>query len=316
MAAEARHANIPLVTIGGYLGAGKTTLVNQLLTRSDGRRYVVFVNDFGAINIDVNLVDSVEADRISFSSGCVCCTLNDDFVAAVVALAQGDDRVDGILIEASGVSDPRALEASLRALEAAGHIRFDTALYVIDADHFGRLDYIGTETIIDHAVASDLVLINKADLVDAAQIDAISDMLKVAAPYTHLMSTMQCQVPPEILFGALSTTRNGAAQKPAPAQHATFYRWDGQLNAPVDREAFRLFAQLLQAHFFRTKGLVRFLNAPDEVYSLNAVGRHAVIQRVPQAAANGPALQLIGINPAPVGDISAIDAALLELSGH
>ena len=312
MAADPRRGAIPLVTVGGYLGVGKTTLVNQILTQSGGRRYVVFVNDFGAINIDLQLVDCVDEDRISFSNGCVCCTLNDDFVAAVVALAQGDTSLDGILIETSGVADPRALEASLRALEASGHARIDTALYIMDADLFGRLDYFDTETMIDHAVASDLVLVNKADLVTATQIGVIRETLDVAAPYTHILPTTQCRVPLEILFGSTGGGHSRQAQA-APPQHGSFFRWHAQRDEPVDRGAFRAFAEILQAQFFRTKGLVRFRGAPDEVHAFNAVGKRATITRLPRGNATGPALQLVGINPQQVSDIAAIDRAFAQL---
>ncbi|MCZ4353400.1 GTP-binding protein [Roseovarius aestuarii] len=312
MVCDPRGTAIPLVTVGGYLGAGKTTLINQILSHSGGRRYVVFVNDFGAINIDLQLVESIDEDRISFTNGCVCCTLNDEFVVSVTRLAQSGAPLDGILIEASGVADPRALEASLRALEAAGHARFETALYVMDADQFGGLDYIDTETIIDHAVASDLVLINKADLVTTAQIETIMDTLKVAAPYTHLMPTTHCGVPLEILFGQFGAPRQRKATI-TPSQHSTFFRWDAQRDGLVDREAFRAFAQILQSQFFRAKGLVRFRDAPEDVYALNAVGQRAVITRIPRAKAAGPALQLVGINPQPISDMARIDRALESL---
>lgn len=303
---------VPLATVGGYLGVGKTTLINQLLTQAEGRRYVVFVNDFGAINIDVELVETRRSDRISFANGCVCCTLNEDFVAAVVDIASGDDPVDGILIEASGVADPRAMEASLRALEAAGYVRLDTALYVIDADQFGALDYISSETVIDHAAASDMVLINKADLVSTAVLDGITETLAVAAPFTTSLATTQCKIATELLFGNLARMQK-RPENAVPAPHAEFFRWGFDSAAPIRRDSIRPVIEMLQNSFFRVKGFVRFHETPEEWHSINAVGTRAVIKRLAYAPETNSTLVLVGINPRPVQNLDSIRARVENL---
>ena len=95
---------IPLTVIGGYLGAGKTTLINQLLTGERGRRLGVLVNDFGDINIDVDLIAQHDGETLALTNGCVCCNIRDDLGAALESLRSR--KIDHVLIEASGVAQP------------------------------------------------------------------------------------------------------------------------------------------------------------------------------------------------------------------
>ena len=95
----------PLTVVGGFLGAGKTTLLNHLL-RQTKQRLAVLVNDFGAINIDAELVASHNGNTISLANGCICCSIGDNLVEALVDLTRQRSLPDHIIIEASGVADP------------------------------------------------------------------------------------------------------------------------------------------------------------------------------------------------------------------
>jgi len=279
--AHAPAARVPIVTIGGFLGAGKTTLVNQVLSSADGRRIVVFVNDFGAINIDHSLVETVEEDRISLKNGCVCCSLNDDLVASVADFTRAPSPPDMILIEASGVADPRALDASLAALEAAGLARLDTRLYVLDASTFDALGYDLAEEVIDHAAASDLVLVNKTDLANAEQIGAVTRTLNEAAPFSRVIETAQAAIGWSIL---LDTDSTRSAERPSATKqigdHARKYdQWSCEVDAAIDRLRFEDFAATLPETCLRAKGVLRFSDEPGSAYLFNLVGYRATLER-------------------------------------
>ena len=95
---------IPLTVIGGYLGAGKTTLINRLLAGEHSRHLGVLINDFGDINIDVDLIAQHDGETLALTNGCVCCSIADDLGAALESMRTKE--IDHVLIEASGVAQP------------------------------------------------------------------------------------------------------------------------------------------------------------------------------------------------------------------
>ena len=107
----------PVTIIGGYLGAGKTTLVNHLLRNAQGRRLAILVNEFGELPIDADLIEARDDDIISLSGGCVCCSYGNDLIMAMMDMARMEPRPDHIVLEASGVALPAAIASSLSLLK-------------------------------------------------------------------------------------------------------------------------------------------------------------------------------------------------------
>ncbi|MEP0522182.1 MAG: CobW family GTP-binding protein [Hyphomicrobiales bacterium] len=276
---------LPIVTIGGFLGAGKTTLVNHILHSQNQGRTVVFVNDFGAINIDYSMIDTVEADRISLKNGCVCCSLNDDFVASVADFAREAEPPDLVVVEASGVSDPRALDASLDALEAANLTQLDSRIYVIDSDNFHRFEFEDTEQIIDHAAASDLIILNKTDLASNDAIAKIEKTLAEAAPFSRLLKASHCGVHAELLTGLtaridLKSVKQALRKTKAGENHIDKYtQWSFETESVLNRDAFDVFARSLPDICLRAKGFLRFAEAEDKVFTFNLVGHRATLEQ-------------------------------------
>lgn len=271
---------VPLITIGGFLGAGKTTLVNHLLSQSEGQRIVVFVNDFGAINIDYDLIETADANRVSLKNGCVCCSLNDDLIAAIVGFCQ-DDPPDAFVVEASGVADPRALDASIFLLQRAGHVLLDNRVYLVDAENFGAMDYADTEAIVDHAAASDLLVINKSDLVTVDTMADLEHLFMRSAPRTNVVRAMHGKIPLSVLLGSkLSRPTVEASIDRKHVSHGDQYQsWSQSGFSPLTSDQLDFLIAKLKACVFRAKGILRVKGSPDETLQFDLVGSRVTFRK-------------------------------------
>jgi len=271
---------VPITTVSGFLGAGKTTLVNHLLRHSEGKRIVVFVNDFGAIDIDSHLIDAVEENRISLKNGCVCCTLNADLVAGIAQFARAEKPPDAIVIEASGVSDPRSLDASLSMLESAGLARMDLHLHVVDANLYDTLDYPDRELLLDHAAMSDLVLVNKTDIATDAGQRILTQDLDEAASFTVKLKTLRCEVDPSVLTDPL-IRRSGMERQDRSPPNSPIHRfktWSIETGGRFCRDRFLDILVELPRYCLRAKGFIGFSISPARMYLFNLVGTRAEIE--------------------------------------
>ena len=121
---------VPLTIISGFLGSGKTSLLNHLLSQSDGRRITAMVNDFGALNIDAELIEAKHGNQISLTNGCACCSIGDDLTRSFIDVMQQTPLPDHIVIEASGVAEPNRI-AGFAAVDP--HLRLDGIVTLVDA---------------------------------------------------------------------------------------------------------------------------------------------------------------------------------------
>jgi len=137
--ASDQNAPIPITILSGFLGAGKTSLLNHILHGDHGLRVGVLVNDFGEINIDAELIAGVSGNSVSLSNGCVCCSIRDDLVESTLQLVQGPDRPEYLILETSGVADPVSVSLTFVESELKSLIDVDSILTVVDAENiFGH----------------------------------------------------------------------------------------------------------------------------------------------------------------------------------
>jgi G3E family GTPase len=170
--------------IGGYLGSGKSTLVNRLLAGVLPGRTAVVVNDFGSVNIDADLIASASGDTIELTNGCICCQISDDATRTMSALAARGD-LDNVLCEVSGVGDPGQL-AMWRDFPGFSP---GPVLVCADATAVRRLlrdEYVG-DTVARQLAAAEVVLVTKTDLALTAEMEDAAEACHAAAPQARLI---------------------------------------------------------------------------------------------------------------------------------
>lgn len=279
---------LPVTTIGGYLGSGKTTLVNHLLRNNGGLRLAILVNEFGELPIDEDLIESQDEDVISIAGGCICCSYGNDMMAALGDLSEMAAPPDHVLIEASGVAIPSAILAAVGLLDG---FRGDGIVVVADAETVQKLakdDYVG-DTIERQLIDADLVILNKIDLVtDEAKAATIS-WLSSSAPSASVVPAERGQVPIDLVLGAVQEGRQYLAE--TNHQGSSFESF--VLKPHGDLSAEKLAEQLAIGGYgvVRAKG---FVTEKDGMRKLiHVVGQRW--QASPTADENEPAVVCIGL---------------------
>lgn len=294
---------VPLTVIAGYLGAGKTTLLNHLITNAGGRRLVVLVNDFGELNIDADLIADHDGDTYALTNGCVCCTIGDDLGEVLQEIAASDDPPDEIYLEASGVTDGARFAALLtdwHGLAARG------AIVVVDAEAImeqARDRFVG-DMVERQLRAADLLVVNKADLVEPAHLERLRAWFESIGADAPLVPTTHGALPAEVVFGtgwerrepapphAGPVAANGEAAAHLATMSSAVVRDDGVW----DRNALARTLDSLPDGVARVKG---FVNCSNGRFVLQMVGRRWRLD--PVAPGHGD-------SPAPIGsDLNGAD---------
>ncbi|MEP9414342.1 CobW family GTP-binding protein [Gordonia sp. VNQ95] len=207
------RAPIPVIVVAGFLGSGKTTLLNHLLRTggaASGTRIGVLVNDFGAVNIDAMLVAGQADGAVSLTNGCMCCSVDrDGLEAALDSLLRPSARLDAIVIEASGIAEPKAL---IRMVVSAAdpRMRYGGLIYVVDAAMFERIRTEHPE-IDGHVGVADLVMVNKADLVDADALAHLRTALAELNSTAAQVTVTDARIDPQVLFDPVAADGAGTA---------------------------------------------------------------------------------------------------------
>ena len=263
---------LPVTVIGGYLGAGKTTLLNQALRDNHGLRIAVLVNDFGSINIDAELIESRDGDTISLANGCICCSLQVGFAQAMEALRARDPLPDLVVVEASGVADPRKIAdyGHLPGFALAG------VIVLVDVETIRRQakDRLLGGTILRQLRGADLLMLTKTDLVAPAAVDQVRAWLAAVAPRAAFVVADRERTPLAILFG--EGFGGGAPRDdgdPGEIDHPDYDTAALRTVRPLSRERFRAAVDALPAGTLRGKGIIWFEDDPGRRQVFQLVGR-------------------------------------------
>ena len=260
-----RH-RLPLSVISGYLGAGKTTLINRLLAEDHGLRLLVMVNDFGAINIDATLLDSATEDTLTLSNGCVCCTMGADLFLAIGDVLDRADRPDHLVIEASGIADPARIA---QVAQAEPELSYGGIVTVVDAQNYGALSedpQIGPQ-VAEQVRVADILCLSKSAGADAA----LGLKLSVQSG-AQVFDLAEVESLAPVLFGM----KGRAVPQGNSTPHRTYVAWDEQSDLTMDLAELNAKLADRPAALLRFKGFVS--HTATSAWEVQCVGPTASVK--------------------------------------
>ena len=188
------HEKIPVTVLTGYLGAGKTTLLNRILSEEHGRKYAVIVNEFGEIGIDNELVVGADEEVFEMNNGCICCTVRGDLIRILEGLMKRKGSFDAIIVETTGLADPAPVAQTFFVDQDVQNLaRLDAVVTVADAKWLAARLRDAPEAKNQIAFA-DVIVLNKTDLVSAAELREVEARIRAINPYAKLHRAERCNV--------------------------------------------------------------------------------------------------------------------------
>ncbi|WP_458097810.1 CobW family GTP-binding protein [Roseomonas sp. WA12] len=272
---------VPVLLVTGFLGAGKTTVVNHILAHAGGRRIAAVVNDFGAINIDAELVLGASDGVVSLANGCICCTLEGDLLRTLATLLRRDPRPETILIETSGVADPAEIVRNLMDPIVLREAPLETVLCVVDAA--GAPETMEDPLLLAQLRLADVVALSKTDLADEAERARVRAAVAALRPAATVIDAPWGEVPLSLVLpddpGRPPVPRNPAGRSPGRrgprAERFETLSWtaDASLSMPLVQAAIDRLAPRLA----RAKGVFETIQQPGRPLLFQLAGGRATL---------------------------------------
>lgn len=302
-------AKIPATIITGFLGAGKTSLIRHLMAHADGRRIALIINEFGELGIDrevllgCGIASCDETTIVELANGCLCCTVADDFLPTLSHLIDRADPPDCIVIETSGLALPKPLVQAFTWPEIRNRVTVDGVVTVVDAaavaagrfaddpaaiaaqraadpslDHENPLE----EVYEDQVLCADLIVLNKADLVDDAALAGVEAGVKaMVRPGVRFVAARHGALPVSVLLGLDAAAEDDLAARPSHHEaedghdHDDFESFDVRVDPQDSLDAFarRVETAMIAHDILRVKGFLHVTGKPFRAVLQGVGGR-------------------------------------------
>jgi G3E family GTPase len=268
--------SVPVLLVTGFLGSGKTTVVNHLLAHAQGRRIAAVVNDFGAINIDAELITGAADGVVSLSNGCICCSLESDLLRTLAVLLRRDPRPEVIVIETSGVADPTDVVRNLMDPVIWREAPLETVLCVVDATT--PVAMLDDALLRSQIRTSDVVALSKVDLADTADQARMRDAVRAMRPTAVLVDAPHGKIPLALLFLSAAdrapAPREPGRPRPAADRFETL-SWTSE--QPVSLSRLQQAIGRLAPKLARAKGLFDTVEQPGRLMVFQFAGGRATL---------------------------------------
>ncbi|MGX1319714.1 G3E family GTPase [Bradyrhizobium sp. USDA 377] len=285
---------VPVLLVTGFLGAGKTTVVNHLLAHADGRRIAAVVNDFGAINIDAELIAGASDGVVSLANGCICCSLEGDLLRTLSTLLRRDPRPEYIVIETSGVADPADIVRNLMDPVILREAPLETVLCVIDA--------ATPPSALDDALlrsqlrVADIVALSKLDLAEEGAATRMREAVRALRVPAVVVEAKHGELPSALLFPA-NVDRAPAPREPGPKRPAEerFETLSWTSDRPISLPRLQQAIGRLAPKLARAKGLFETIEQPGRQMVFQFAGGRATLAPGEAPPADVPRARIVFI---------------------
>ena len=268
--------SVPVVLVAGFLGSGKTTVVNYLLARAGGRRIAAVVNDFGAINIDAELITGAADGVVSLSNGCICCSLEGDLLRTLATLLRRNPQPEIIVIETSGVADPMDVVRNLMDPMIWREAPLETVLCVVDATT--PVAMLDDALLRSQVRAADVVALSKVDLADATDTARVRGAVQAIRSAAVVVDAPHGEIPAALLFPSdvdrAPSPREPMRRRPAVDRFETL-SWTSEL--PVSLSRLQEAIGRLAPKLARAKGLFNTVEQPGRLMVFQFAGGRATL---------------------------------------
>lgn len=311
----------PIILITGYLGSGKTTLMQKLLEQEQ-RRIALIVNDMGSINIDAAKLGNdtrnvVEIEMVEMQNGCICCTLRDEFIEQVERISN-EPEIEAIFVEASGISEPSAIAGSFLAYQEDNpdtNVYLSSIVSVVDSDRIYR-EFLGELTaeeeheeddivnlVIDQIEFCNLIVLNKTDLLDESQLEKVKKVLRDYQTKAPMISSVKGSVDPKLIMHGeefdydevldssaiqRALESNDPEDSKACVDEYGITSFAFEERRPFNRERFVKLVGNYPTELIRTKGYIWFSDDDEHIQLFEQAGRNCALTQLNEWMASYP----------------------------
>ena len=267
---------IPVTIVTGFLGSGKTTLINHILQTQHGKKVAVIVNEFGEIGIDGQLmISDGEEQLVEFNNGCMCCTVRGDLVRTLEGLMERSE-LDAVLVETTGLADPAPIASTfIVADEIKQKFNLDAFVTVVDARNLHR-NLIDSHEAQEQVAFADIILINKTDLVSTAELDRVEQQIRTLNPIAKIHYSEYSVVDLPLILGTGAFDLEAKLEVDPLFLDDLEHEHDAEVGSfaltsaqPIDMNKFMLWmnavAQAKGEDLYRTKGLFYAQGFPERI---------------------------------------------------